>query len=340
MVAKDTSQIKQKIIATLNSKGPSLPVHIANEIGMSILFASAFLSELLSEKKIKISYMKVGSSPIYFIAGQESKLENYSHYLKSREKDAYELLKENKFLKDEKQEPAIRVALRAIKDFAFPFRKDEKIYWRYLTAQINEFETQLEQPQVKKEESVKNNQDPESLKKIAEEMLTKEIISPLSVPQNLELGGKENQPTEKTINQESPKELDIFDQTKKESVKPKSTAPKPIKKKAYPKKASQKKNEKFFDKVKEFLEKQSIEITGIEGFNDGSITLKIKKDEKEQLLIAYNKKRITEIDLANAYKKALEQNLEYIILSLGDTSKKLKELIEAIKNLDKIDKIE
>jgi len=32
-------------------RGPSLPVHIASETGLSMLFASAFLSELLSEKK-------------------------------------------------------------------------------------------------------------------------------------------------------------------------------------------------------------------------------------------------------------------------------------------------
>ena len=57
-------EIKQKILRTFRTRGPSLPVHIAKEINMSILFASAFLSELLSEKELKLSNMIVGSTPI------------------------------------------------------------------------------------------------------------------------------------------------------------------------------------------------------------------------------------------------------------------------------------
>jgi len=57
------------------------------------------------------------------------------------------------------------------------------------------------------------------------------------------------------------------------------------------------------------------------------------------LLIAYNKKRINENDIIKAHKKALELNLKYIILSLGEPLKKLTNLIEALKNLEKIEKI-
>ena len=51
MVTQDTSEIKAKIMSVFEKKGPCLPVHIAKETGLSILFASAFLSELLTEKK-------------------------------------------------------------------------------------------------------------------------------------------------------------------------------------------------------------------------------------------------------------------------------------------------
>ena len=80
MPTQDTSGIKEKIIFVFKKRGPSLPVHVAQETGMSILFASAFLSELLAEKKIKISNMKVGSSPLYFISGQEFMLEKFSEF--------------------------------------------------------------------------------------------------------------------------------------------------------------------------------------------------------------------------------------------------------------------
>ena len=84
--------------------------------------------------------MRIGSSPIYFIQGQEQKLENFSEHLKSKEKEAFNLLKQKKFLKDSIQEPAIKVALREIKDFTIPFKKENEIYWKYFTASENEFE--------------------------------------------------------------------------------------------------------------------------------------------------------------------------------------------------------
>lgn len=131
MPANDTSDVRKKIVSIINRRGPSLPVHIAKELSMSILFTSVFLSELVSDKEIKISYMRVGSSPIYFVAGQEARLENFSQHLQGKEREALALLKQKQILKDKEQEPAIRVALREIKDFALPLKKEEEIYWKY-----------------------------------------------------------------------------------------------------------------------------------------------------------------------------------------------------------------
>jgi len=303
MPTKDTSQIKEKILFTLKRRGPCLPVHIAGEIETSILFASAFLSELVSEKKIRMSYMKVGSSLIYFITGQEYLLERFSKYLKNKERDAFELLKNNKFLVDSKQDPAIRVALRTIRDFAIPFKEGEEIIWRYYLIPESEFKRQViqrEKPKI-------------IIKKLPHE--------------NNELEGEEQ------------KESDIFEKEEKESIK------KPVKK-AHTKKttkktsASQKKNEKFFNKIKEFLAKKSISISDIEGFSKTDLTLKIIDKGVEKLLIAYNKKRLTEDDLLKAHKKASEYNLQYIILSLGYPSKKLESFIKAVRNLSRIDKLD
>ena len=296
-MVQDTSNIKEKILSILKRRGPSLPVHIAGETGLSMLFASAFLSELFSEKKIKISNMKVGNSPVYFLPEQEHLLENFSQYIKGKEKEAFLLLKEKKFLNDKEQEPAIRVALRAIKDFAIAFKKNEEIFWRYFTEK-EELEIKEKQEQNKEEAPTIKTQTP-----------SKE---------------QEKLPEKKEI-----KELDIFE---KEQTKPR--------KKITRKKTSQKKNEKFFNKVKEYLSKKSIEILDIESFSKNDLVLKIKKEDKEKLLMAYNKKRITEPDLIQAYKKALETNLPYIILSLGEPTKKLSNFIKAIKKLEKISKIE
>ena len=76
--ALDTNK---KIIDILKSKGPGLPVQIASQVGISSLFAGAFLSELAGGKEVKISKMKVGGSPLYFLNGQEKELEKFYTYL-------------------------------------------------------------------------------------------------------------------------------------------------------------------------------------------------------------------------------------------------------------------
>ena len=107
--------------------------------------------------------MKVGNSPVYFIPGQERLLENFSQYLKSKEKEAFLLLKEKRFLKDNQQEPAIRVALREIKDFAIPFKKPEtdELFWRYFTIPESEFKEQKEIPKKTPKPEKKEKQESE-----------------------------------------------------------------------------------------------------------------------------------------------------------------------------------
>jgi len=58
------------------------------------------------------------------------------------------------------------------------------------------------------------------------------------------------------------------------------------------------------------------------------------------LLLAYNKKKITEKEIIKAGKKASENGLKYSILSLGELPKKVSELIDALKDIKTIGKVE
>ncbi|MBS3070845.1 hypothetical protein J4407_00920 [Candidatus Pacearchaeota archaeon] len=313
MPAQNTSELKEKIIGIFRMKGPRLPVHIAKETGMNILFSSAFLSELVDEKRIKVSNMKVGSSPLYFIPGQEFMLERFSEYLKSKEREAFILLKEKKFLKDSEQEPAIRVALRSLKDFAVPFKYPNEsgdIYWRYFTVSISTFE-------IKKEPI---NEKP---------MISEEEISKPKKPLI--------QIREKT------KTLEIFDKKTSVVSEPKAKTEKKIKEKTLKKKTTSKKskqNDKFLEKIKDFLSKSAIEITSIEGLGKDEIVLKVKNNGEEQLLMAFNKKKITEKEIIKAAKKAAELNLKYSILSMSELPKKVSDLIYALKDIKTVEKVE
>lgn len=315
MATQDTSEIKNKIISIIKKRGPCLPVHIAKETDQSILFASAFLSELLSEKKIILSNMKVGSSPLYLLPDQKPQLENFAQHLKSKEKEAYSLLKEKEILKDAEQEPAIRVALRAIKDFAVPFEKNNEIYWKYFLAKEeklndskNEPEKEAEKIEVQKEQIVKEIPEEQESKKEDERIEEKEI-------------------RESIIKAEQP-------QKQSATVKKTTTA-----KKAAPR-TSKKQEEKFLEKVKEFLGKSSISIINIESLGRTDLSLRIKVNEEEQLLVGYNKKRVDEKDIIKASKKAKELGLKYSIISLGELPKKVSDLIEALENIKEIEKIE
>src|SRR3989344_913942 len=130
-------QTKERIIEIIKQRGPEIPVRIANAIGTNNLFTSAFMSDLVSEQRLKISSMRVGASPLYYIQGQEEQLQKYIDYLNHKEKEAFNLLKQNSVLQDSEQEPAIRVALRSIKDFAVPIQTidkgETKIFWKLHT---------------------------------------------------------------------------------------------------------------------------------------------------------------------------------------------------------------
>lgn len=303
-MTQDTSEIKNKIIAFLRRNGPSLPVHIGREIELSTLFTSAFLSELLSERRIKTSHMRVGNSPLYLLSGQEFMLERFAFHLRSKEKDAYALLKEKKFLDDAEQEPAIRVALREIKDFAIPLKKNERLMWKFFNVQ---------EPSLSKEK----------IEKI-EEITPK--IKEISIPMQFNAGVHQFQPNLEKIKEKS---LDIFN-------KP------PIKKTAKRRKIKKKISQKdstFFNKLKEFLAEKSIEIIDILSFSKNEIVLKIKNRDEEKLLIAYNKKKISDSDVIKASKKASEFGLFYDIICLEGPLKKIKDLLFAVKNLGSIEKL-
>ena len=61
---------------------------------------------------------------------------------------------------------------------------------------------------------------------------------------------------------------------------------------------------------------------------------------KEQLLVGYNKKKIGEKEIISASKKAKELGMNYSIITSSGLPKKISDLIEALKNIEEIEKIE
>lgn len=127
-------ELKSKILSFIQRNGPSIPVHISKEIRENMIFTGAVLSELISNKKLLVSAAKIGSSPVYYIQGQEYKLSQVLHpHMKDVYKRVHDLLKEKIILRDNELEPWQRVALRELKDFAIMLMlsNDGEIFWKW-----------------------------------------------------------------------------------------------------------------------------------------------------------------------------------------------------------------
>jgi len=129
---------RSEALKVVIERGPLQPSQIATTVNTNILFASAILSELTDNKKIKITHVKRGGSPFYYVSGQEEKLMDLAKYLSGKTKEAYDLLSEKLVVRDSHAEPWQRVAFRDLKDYAVPvhvnYKGVQETFWKwYLT---------------------------------------------------------------------------------------------------------------------------------------------------------------------------------------------------------------
>ena len=180
--------INQKIVDLIEIKGPVIPSQISKEVGLDILMTSARLSELSSDGKLRISNLKVGGTPLYYLPNQVSSLQNFFQNLHDKEKTAFNLLKEKKILRDKELEPVIRVALRQIKDFAVPLQVTHQdrtdLFWKWYLLNKEEasslikslLDEKLPEKETEAKEEIKEKEFSREIKKPTEEKQTKKFI--------------------------------------------------------------------------------------------------------------------------------------------------------------------
>jgi len=302
---------KERILSTIRFKGPVLPVQIAKEINFSPLFASAFLSELRSEGKIKISNMRVGSSPLYYLPGQEAMLEKFVPYLNQREKEAFQKLKQSGVLEDSEQEPVVRVALRAIKDFAVPVQvrvdSEMKLFWKYFVLPDDKFESLISGSVKKSEEQI------ERVKEILEPEVDKEKL----IEEKRVLAAGENSEDKNVVEAER-----VLAEKKKVGVVENS----------------------FIANLKDYLARKNIEILHIvaEKKKEFEAKIRINTDFGRQTyyLVAKDKASANDADLVKADKKARGEKLPAVFMAPGDLNKKGRQYLEQWGNLVRFERLE
>ena len=290
----------QAILEIINRKGPVLPVQVSKEINDNILMASARLSELLSSKKIKISSLKIRGSPLYYLPGQEEKLRDFANNLGGVEKKAYDLLEQGKVLRDAAMEPAVRVALRNIKDFAVPlqviYQEKTEIFWKWYLTENKEVE-----------------------------IVIKDILDSISKSPEIQ------QPQ---ALQKEPEQQTRLEKPKEEIKKPEEIVKKEIQK---TRKTPVKIN--FLNEINSFFSKAKINIIEVKEIKKNSefditIELNTQLGNVKYFCKAKNKKNISEGDLSSALVNAQSKGLPLLFVTNGKTSKKSQEKLKTdFKNI-------
>lgn len=127
----------EQILELIQKKGPVIPSDLNTELKSDTMIIGAFLSDLVSSKKLKISNAKIGGSPVYYLESQRPKLERLYQYLNEKDRRAYDDLKAAQVLLDENLTPLVKTCLRQIKDFAIPlratFKGKDHLFWKFFT---------------------------------------------------------------------------------------------------------------------------------------------------------------------------------------------------------------
>lgn len=291
---QDINLLKDKILELVKTKGPVLPVEISQETNIDLIFSGAILSEFVSRKLIFISNAKIGGSPIYYTKEQNPKLPDrlYNH-LRSREKEAYDLLNKDKVLKDTKLEPAHRVAIRSLKDFAIPLNvtqnENTELFWKYFLVNEEEAKNIIEELLKK----------PEVLKHLPEKEIIKEKITLEKRPEVQEKQKAAEKLLKKPI-KEKPKQKDCFYEIIKE----------------------------FLSKNKIKI----LEEIVIRKQKDFEFIVKLPSSvgHLEYYIKARSKKTINDTDLSLAYSESQQKKLPCLFITSGKLTKKAEALAKKL----------
>jgi len=153
--------MKDKIFKFVSERGPILSKDVSRHFAITSTYSGAYLSELIQDKKLLFSHIKVGTSPLYFTPEQKPKITSLFEHMNSKDKETFNLLHEKKVLRDNQLPTISRVSLRNLKDFAYPIsvtiKGQKEIFWKWFTLS-NEEVYKFIQPQ--KEEEPQKEEKP------------------------------------------------------------------------------------------------------------------------------------------------------------------------------------
>lgn len=311
-------------------RGPSQPSNLIREFTTNSMIAGAMLSEMSSKGILKVSFLKVGSSPLYYIPGQEEQLLRYVPGMNEKDQRTIELLKTSSVLRDTDQEPLTRVSLRNIKDFAKQLNVEHdgtsEVFWKWYLLADKEAEIYIGNIL----EPEKNNTQKQAL-----------IAEPATQPAPSQKVRKRKpaQQTLEPIQDPKTKPVVVQEPAAARPIEPPSVMePKIIKNTQTHQDSHAFATDEFLVLLTTYFAQNNIVI--LEQF------MIKKKTDYEFILqlpspvgkLTYycktkNKKRIAETDLSHAFVQGQLKKLPVLFLSTGELSKGAVALLETLKGL-------
>ncbi len=292
---------KEDLLNALKQHGPLIPMDIRKYLGKgdSITIGAA-LSELAQYNQIRITNVKKGGSPFYYVSGQEHKLQELSQYLNEKDRRTYELLKEKKVVRDKTQEPLTRVSLRMIKDFSKPVNVDtrdgEEIFWKWYLLS-----------------------DEEALKMIREFFLGEKPVRRKEAEEHEALPSSEEATPKKEV------EKAVKEAIKEPAKHSQETIPAPD--------ILAEATDPFSEKLKNFFEERKIRIKDSNVVRKSSeyefiVEINTPVGAAEYFCKAKKKKKCGDGDLSTAYLKGQNKRLPVLFITDGEIAKKTKEKLK------------
>lgn len=348
---------RQEIILDyIKNNGPVIPIEISKVIRGDSLIASALLSGMVSMNQLKVSKMKIGGSPLYFMPGQEEMLQNFADKLAMGEKGVYNLLRTRKILMDKELNQVQREALQRIKDFAvlleveIPGRGIKEIFWKWYMLSDAETESLIkntlrriyapkaEKPKapVVEEQKISEAEKPkaevfslpeESKKEKQEKPKRKERVKKDVKRKFLKKKELETKPEEEKKGTKFKIEEELLKIQEEETEAKKKDKPKTPAMLEKENKANA-----FITIVQDYFKKNDIQILETEVIKHNEIDFAVKVPSAVGKISYYckakDKKSVNEGDLSTAFVQGQLKKMPVLFLSNGKLTKRAEEMVE------------
>jgi len=327
---------EEQVFNAVKSNGPLIPLDVRQLIKMGdSIIIGATLSTLVDRKLVKVTHIKRGGSPFYYVVGQEEKLSDLSKFLGEKDKKVFDLLKQKQVIRDAIEEPLVRVALRNLPDFSKKLDLEingvKEIFWRWYM--ITDDEAIQILTKKSKEKGIEKVTDVVETSKGKDDKKEKEDITEDKKSAVVNLDDKSK--TEVKVKphrkkSESKEETEEFIEQKAEVQQAVLTS------------AGQNPNlpviisqfnDSFINKIGEFFVSSSILVREAKQIKKGAdyeliIDMPTPVGSVEYFCKVRSKKKCNEGDLSSAYVQSQKARLPILFITTGEVAKKAKDKLK------------